>query len=219
MPPCLLMQATLYFTVCRWQQAVPCGNHIHLHVVDAASTPALLSGYVFDKACCSCMQATVQGALGSVPLLLIQSRLTKKADYTQYEKWGNEILHATAFSILITAPVGLLVIGLLGKTCLKQVSIYRVSCCLVLCSVLHIQTATKAGSSPVSNGLLLHGLLMLPWIMLGTILKQHLVGLGAPFTLPACLCRASLPLQRVCLQSMLLGLPLMTMTAAPLSQM
>ena len=162
------------------------------------------------------MQATVQGALGSVPLLLIQSRLTKKADYTQYEKWGNEILHATAFSILITAPVGLLVIGLLGKTCLKQVSIYRVSCCLLLCSVL---TATKTGSSPVSNILLLHGLLMLPWIMLGPILMQHLVGLGAPFTFPACLCRASLPLQHVCLQSMLFGLPLMTMTAAPLSQM
>ena len=108
------------------------------------------------------MQATIQGALGSVPLLLIQSRLTHKADYAQYEKWGNEILHATAFSILITAPVGLLVIGLLGKTCLKQVSIYRVSCCLVQCCLVHVQPATKTGSSPVSNVLWSHGALKLP---------------------------------------------------------
>ena len=108
------------------------------------------------------MQATVQGALGSVPLLLIQSRLSKKADYAQYEKWGSEILHATAFSILITAPVGLLVIGLLGKTCLKQVSRYRMSCCLVLCDLLHTKAATKTGSSVMSNVLWSHGLLMLP---------------------------------------------------------
>ena len=164
------------------------------------------------------MQATVQGALGSVPLLLIQSRLTRKADYAQYEKWGNEILHATAFSILITAPVGLLVIGLLGKTCLKQVSNYRVSCCLALCGLLHMQAATTTGSSPVSNVLTLHDPLMLPgsrW----AILMQQVVGLRAPFTCSACLCRASLPLQRGCLQSMLFGLPLMTMTAAPLPQM
>ena len=115
------------------------------------------------------MQATVQGALGSVPLLLIQSRLTKKADYAQYEKWGNEILHATAFSILITAPVGLLVIGLLGKTCLKQVSMYRVSCCLGLCGLLHTKAATKTGSWLISNVLWLHGLLRLPQIMLGSV--------------------------------------------------
>ena len=108
------------------------------------------------------MQATVQGALGSVPLLLIQSRLTKKADYVQYERWGSEILHATAFSILITAPVGLLVIGLLGKTCLKQVIMDRVSCCLVLCGQLHNKAASRAGSSPMSDLLCLHGLLMLP---------------------------------------------------------
>lgn len=67
------------------------------------------------------MQATIQGALGSAPLMLIQSRLRSKPDYDQYEEWGNVILHATAFSIILSAPVGLLVIALLGPVWLKQV--------------------------------------------------------------------------------------------------
>ena len=66
------------------------------------------------------VQATIQGALGSAPLMLIQSRLQGHANYAQYEVFGNEILHATAFSILISAPVGLLVIALLGPVWLKQ---------------------------------------------------------------------------------------------------
>ena len=66
------------------------------------------------------LQATIQGALGSAPLMLIQSRLRGTAKYAQYEVWGNDILHATAFSIIISAPVGLLVIALLGPVWLKQ---------------------------------------------------------------------------------------------------
>ena len=66
------------------------------------------------------MQATIQGALGSAPLMLIQTRLRSKPDYEQYEEWGNVILHATAFSIILSAPVGLLVIALLGPISLKQ---------------------------------------------------------------------------------------------------
>lgn len=66
------------------------------------------------------MQATIQGALGSAPLMLIQTRLKSKPDYDQYEQWGNMILHATAFSIILSAPVGLLVIALLGPISLKQ---------------------------------------------------------------------------------------------------
>ena len=68
------------------------------------------------------MQATVQGALGSAPLMLIQTRLRSQPDYDQYEEWGNVILHATAFSIILSAPVGLLVIALLGPISLKQAS-------------------------------------------------------------------------------------------------
>eukprot|EP00891_Asterochloris_glomerata_P004958 jgi/Astpho2/4958/e_gw1.00070.58.1_t len=157
-------------------------------------------------------KATIQGALGSVPLLLIQSRLSGKADYAQYETWGSEILHATAFSILITAPVGLLVIGLLGKTCLKQVIIYTVSCCLPNQPQTQAQIQCQVCCGRMT-------LLMLPWIMLGPVSVQHLVGLGAPLTCSACFRRASLPLQQFYLQSMLCGLPLTTMTAVPLSQM
>ena len=69
------------------------------------------------------MQATIQGALGSAPLALIQTRLKNKPDYAEYENWGNVILHATAFSIILSAPVGLLVIALLGPVWLKQVSV------------------------------------------------------------------------------------------------
>ncbi|KAL3134630.1 hypothetical protein ABBQ32_007644 [Trebouxia sp. C0010 RCD-2024] len=65
-------------------------------------------------------KATIQGALGSAPLMLIQTRLRSKPDYEQYEEWGNMILHATAFSIILSAPVGLLVIALLGPVWLKQ---------------------------------------------------------------------------------------------------
>ena len=67
------------------------------------------------------LQATIQGALGSAPLLLIQTRLVGRPDYAQYEVWGNQILHATAFSILLSAPIGLLVIALLGPVALKEV--------------------------------------------------------------------------------------------------
>lgn len=71
---------------------------------------------------CEYVQATIQGALGSTPLMLIQARMRNKANYTEYEQWGNEILHATAFSIIISAPIGLLVIALLGPIWLKKVS-------------------------------------------------------------------------------------------------
>lgn len=77
------------------------------------------------------VQATIQGALGSAPLMLIQSRLKNKPDYAQYEDWGNVILHATAFSIILSAPVGLLVIALLGPVWLKQVLL---TCATALCS-------------------------------------------------------------------------------------
>lgn len=66
------------------------------------------------------MQATIQGALGSAPLMLIQTRLSNHPNYDQYEEWGNVILHATAFSIILSAPVGLLVIALLGPSWLKK---------------------------------------------------------------------------------------------------
>lgn len=88
------------------------------------------------------MQATIQGALGSTPLMLIQARMRNKTDFVQYEQWGNDILHATAFSIIISAPIGLLVIALLGPVWLKKVGytsssscsyVSTCSCCIVAC--------------------------------------------------------------------------------------
>ncbi|KAK9814951.1 hypothetical protein WJX73_002939 [Symbiochloris irregularis] len=67
-------------------------------------------------------KATIQGALGSLPLLLITSSPEIKArpNYAAYESWGNDILHSTAFSIIIAAPVGLLCIALLGPVLLSK---------------------------------------------------------------------------------------------------
>ena len=67
------------------------------------------------------LQATIQGALGSLPLLLITSRETHQADYEQQVAHGNIILHSTAFAIIIAAPIGLLVIALLGPIWLSKV--------------------------------------------------------------------------------------------------
>ena len=69
------------------------------------------------------VQATVQGALGSLPLLLIQSRETRAADYDEQVEHGNVILHSTAFAIIIAAPIGLLVIALLGPVWLSKVQL------------------------------------------------------------------------------------------------
>lgn len=71
----------------------------------------------------SALQATIQGALGSLPLLLINSssQLKSRSNYPEYVSWGNDILHSTAFSIIIAAPVGLLCIALLGPVLLTKV--------------------------------------------------------------------------------------------------
>lgn len=72
-------------------------------------------------ASCTTAQATIQGALGSLPLMLITSSMSGKPDFQQYEEYGNDILHATTFSIILAAPVGLLIIALLGPQWLSDV--------------------------------------------------------------------------------------------------
>lgn len=60
-------------------------------------------------------KATVQAALGSVPLTLVEEVMDHDdPDFDKYEKWGNDILVTAVFSILITAPIGLVVISELG---------------------------------------------------------------------------------------------------------
>ena len=52
----------------------------------------------------------------------VQARDKHKPDYLQLEVYGNNILHATAFAIIISAPIGLLVIALLGPLMLEKVN-------------------------------------------------------------------------------------------------
>jgi len=62
-------------------------------------------------------KATVQAALGGIPLDIVRTTLDRDHDpemYDKYEKWGLQILTTAVFSILITAPIGLLVIQNLG---------------------------------------------------------------------------------------------------------
>ena len=53
---------------------------------------------------------------------LLQARDKHDRNYAQLETYGNNILHATAFSIIIAAPIGLLVIALVGPLWLTKVS-------------------------------------------------------------------------------------------------
>jgi NhaP-type Na+/H+ or K+/H+ antiporter len=59
-------------------------------------------------------KATVQAALGSVPLAMVHHNMKDSPDFEQFEKWGNDIVATAVFSILLTAPAGLIVIQKLG---------------------------------------------------------------------------------------------------------
>ena len=70
-------------------------------------------------------KATVQAALGSVPLDLIHKSMRKEHDdYYQYEKWGNAILVTAVMSVLVTAPIGLLAISTFGPRWLDKLDPY-----------------------------------------------------------------------------------------------
>lgn len=62
-------------------------------------------------------KATVQAALGSVPLDYVE---TYKKDDKQYKDWAEAILTTAVFSIILTAPIGLLVINKLGPRWLSK---------------------------------------------------------------------------------------------------
>eukprot|EP00429_Kryptoperidinium_foliaceum_P062688 CAMPEP_0176079620 /NCGR_PEP_ID=MMETSP0120_2-20121206/39822_1 /TAXON_ID=160619 /ORGANISM="Kryptoperidinium foliaceum, Strain CCMP 1326" /LENGTH=529 /DNA_ID=CAMNT_0017413377 /DNA_START=42 /DNA_END=1631 /DNA_ORIENTATION=+ len=69
-------------------------------------------------------KATVQAALASYPLDLAREMISKDEDpdkFARYEAYGSAILTTAVFSILITAPAGLLVIQWLGPLWLQQV--------------------------------------------------------------------------------------------------
>ncbi|CAM9392590.1 unnamed protein product, partial [Ectocarpus fasciculatus] len=66
-------------------------------------------------------KATVQAALGSVPLDIIRESFSEDDDeFDKYERWGNAILVTAVMSILVTAPIGLLAISILGPRWLEK---------------------------------------------------------------------------------------------------
>mmetsp|Transcript_105504 Transcript_105504/g.198661 ORF Transcript_105504/g.198661 Transcript_105504/m.198661 type:complete len:692 (-) Transcript_105504:73-2148(-) len=66
-------------------------------------------------------KATVQAALGSVPLDMARKAFEKDPEkLEEYEAWGVAILTTAVFSILLTAPAGLIVIQKLGPNWLEK---------------------------------------------------------------------------------------------------
>ena len=59
-------------------------------------------------------QATIQGALGGLPLDLVNAHMSGSANYQQYKDWASDILNTGVLSIVICAPLGLLIIGARG---------------------------------------------------------------------------------------------------------
>ena len=59
-------------------------------------------------------KATVQAALASDPLESILKSKSGEENYDEWVKWGNDILTTAVFSIILTAPVGMLIISNLG---------------------------------------------------------------------------------------------------------
>ena len=65
---------------------------------------------------CACMgarQATIQGALGGLPLDLVNAHMSglPPEEFDSYQKWARGILNTGVLSIVICAPLGLLIIG------------------------------------------------------------------------------------------------------------
>ena len=65
-------------------------------------------------------KATVQAALASKPLEMIEEYMKDHEKYHEYENWGKAILATAVLAILITAPIGLVSISSLGPRWLVQ---------------------------------------------------------------------------------------------------
>lgn len=61
-------------------------------------------------------KATVQAALASDPL----DYILDKGKSAEYVRWGNDILSTAVFSIILTAPVGMMIISALGPKWLQK---------------------------------------------------------------------------------------------------
>jgi hypothetical protein len=61
-------------------------------------------------------KATVQAALASDPL----DYIVEKGKSAEYVSWGNDILTTAVFSIILTAPLGMMIISMLGPKWLQR---------------------------------------------------------------------------------------------------
>lgn len=65
-------------------------------------------------------KATVQAALASKPLEMVEEYMKDHEKFHEYENWGKAILATAVLAILITAPIGLVSISSLGPRWLVQ---------------------------------------------------------------------------------------------------
>ena len=56
-------------------------------------------------------QATIQGALGGLPLDLVNAHMAGRPEFAKYRGWASDILNTGVLAIVICAPLGLLIIG------------------------------------------------------------------------------------------------------------
>jgi solute carrier family 9B (sodium/hydrogen exchanger), member 1/2 len=56
----------------------------------------------------------VQAALASTPLDLIIEFKKDALDYSEWQQWGKDIITTAVFSIVVTAPIGLIFITWFG---------------------------------------------------------------------------------------------------------
>ncbi|KAK9826104.1 hypothetical protein WJX81_003950 [Elliptochloris bilobata] len=65
-------------------------------------------------------KATIQGALGGLPLDLVNAHMAGSPDLARYQRWASDILNTGVLAIVICAPLGLLIIGLAGPRVLEK---------------------------------------------------------------------------------------------------
>ena len=66
-------------------------------------------------------KATVQAALCTIPLTLIEENIdSTNPNFEDYKKWGDQILVTAVFAILLTAPLGVVAIDILGPIMLHK---------------------------------------------------------------------------------------------------
>ena len=68
-------------------------------------------------------QATIQGALGGLPLDLVNAHMAGTENFDKYHGWASDILNTGVLSIVICAPLGLLIIGARGAAAVAPAQI------------------------------------------------------------------------------------------------